>query len=224
MQKIAVLGGGIGSLSAVFEITSDPDWKSKYDITVYQMGWRLGGKGASGRNRNMHDRIEEHGIHLWMGFYENAFRVIRRVYEEANQKQLMPDSPFTDAKKAFTPMRYTPMMEQHLGKWQVWNINWPGNDSDFPGSDEIFDNKQLPPTPWDFVRMLIGFATAELDRHRDQHKLLVELYDIGVAKLEDAVGNMPELPDHAAATPHDPASRCGLRGRDARGCETAQVR
>ena len=197
MQKIAVLGGGIGSLSAVFEITSDPDWKSKYDITVYQMGWRLGGKGASGRNRNMHDRIEEHGIHLWMGFYENAFRVIRRVYEEANQKQLMPDSPFTDAKKAFTPMRYTPMMEQHLGKWQVWNINWPGNDSDFPGSDEIFDNKQLPPTPWDFVRMLIGFATAELDRHRDQHKLLVELYDIGVAKLEDAVGNMPELPDHA---------------------------
>ena len=48
MQKIAVLGGGIGSLSAVFEITSDPDWKSKYDITVYQMGWRLGGKGASG--------------------------------------------------------------------------------------------------------------------------------------------------------------------------------
>ena len=49
MQKIAVLGGGIGSLSAVLEITSAPDWKEKYDITVYQMGWRLGGKGASGR-------------------------------------------------------------------------------------------------------------------------------------------------------------------------------
>ena len=196
MEKIAVLGGGIGSLSAVFEITSDPDWKSKYEITVYQLGWRLGGKGASGRNRNMQDRIEEHGIHLWMGFYENAFRVIRRAYAEANQKQLMPNSPFTDAKKAFSPMRYTPMMEEYGGKWQVWNINWPGNDNDFPGSDEIFDNKMLPPTPWDFVKMLIGFATAQLDRHRDQHKLLVELYDVGVAHLTDAVGNMPELPDH----------------------------
>ena len=63
MQKIAVLGGGIGSLSAVFEITNDPNWKQNYDITVYQMGWRLGGKGTSGRNRSMHDRIEEHGIH-----------------------------------------------------------------------------------------------------------------------------------------------------------------
>src|SRR5215471_2688967 len=113
MQTIAVLGGGIGSLSAVLEITSDRDWKQKYDITVYQMGWRLGGKGASGRNRSMHDRIEEHGIHLWMGFYENAFRVIRRVYEEAQQNNLMPDSPFTDVTKAFSPMRYTPMMEQY---------------------------------------------------------------------------------------------------------------
>ena len=23
------------------------------------------------------DRIEEHGLHLWMGFYENAFRLMR---------------------------------------------------------------------------------------------------------------------------------------------------
>ena len=70
MQKIAVLGGGIGALATAAELTNDPDWQKNYDITIYQMGWRLGGKGASGRNRDISDRIQEHGIHLWMGFYE----------------------------------------------------------------------------------------------------------------------------------------------------------
>ena len=39
-KKIAVLGGGMSSLSTVFEITERSDWKQKYDITVYQLGWR----------------------------------------------------------------------------------------------------------------------------------------------------------------------------------------
>ena len=203
MQKIAVLGGGIGSLSAVLEITSDPDWKQKYDITVYQMGWRLGGKGASGRNRNMHDRIEEHGIHLWMGFYENAFRAIRKVYEEANQNKLMPKSPFTCVEKAFSPMRYTPMMEEYLRKWRVWNIDWPvwPEYQGFPGDPNLSDNKQAPPTPWDFARNLIDYVIKQLDQNQDKHKRLVTLYRFGVAGLVGAVGQAgagaPELPSHA---------------------------
>ena len=39
-----------------------------------QMGWRLGGKGAS--SRGVADRIEEYGLHLWMGFSEPAAIVI----------------------------------------------------------------------------------------------------------------------------------------------------
>lgn len=46
MQKIAILGGGIGALATAAELTNDPDWQRNYDITIYQMGWRLGGKGA----------------------------------------------------------------------------------------------------------------------------------------------------------------------------------
>ena len=68
------------------ELTNDPGWQEKYEITIYQMGWRLGGKGASGRNREISDRIQEHGIHLWMGFYENAFQMIRQVYDEARDE------------------------------------------------------------------------------------------------------------------------------------------
>src|SRR6267378_8596684 len=81
-RKIAVLGGGISALAAVFDLTSEKDWRDKYDITVYQLGWRLGGKGASSRNPNYNNRIEEHGLHIWLGFYENAFELMRKCYDE----------------------------------------------------------------------------------------------------------------------------------------------
>src|SRR5262249_50206609 len=81
-QKIAVLGGGMAALTAVFALTSLPDHRERYEITVYQMGWRLGGKGASGRNAAHAERIEEHGLHVLLGFYDNAFSVLRRCYEE----------------------------------------------------------------------------------------------------------------------------------------------
>jgi hypothetical protein len=77
-RKFAVLGGGISALSAVFDLTSEPDWQDRYDITVHQLSWRLGGKGASSRNADRHQRIEGHGLRIWLGFYENAFEIMRR--------------------------------------------------------------------------------------------------------------------------------------------------
>jgi uncharacterized protein with NAD-binding domain and iron-sulfur cluster len=50
------------------------------EVTLYEESWRLGGKGASGRGSN--GRIEEHGLHLWLGYYENAFRMVREAYAE----------------------------------------------------------------------------------------------------------------------------------------------
>ena len=77
--RVAVVGGGCAALTAAFELTR-PEHGRRFDVTVYQMGWRLGGKGASGRG--VANRIEEHGLHLWMGFYENAFRIMRDCYAE----------------------------------------------------------------------------------------------------------------------------------------------
>ena len=37
-------------MAAVWALTQLPNWNDDYEITVYQMGWRLGGKGASGRD------------------------------------------------------------------------------------------------------------------------------------------------------------------------------
>ena len=198
MQKIAILGGGIGALTTAAELTSDPSWKEKYEITIYQMGWRLGGKGASGRNQQMSDRIQEHGIHLWMGFYENAFHLIRQAYNEAHQNNLMPTSPFTDARKAFSPMNYTPMMEQYKGQWKVWGIDWtPWTDEgrkEFPGDPALFEQKLEPPTPLGFARLLLSHVTLLLDQKKVKHPILVRLYQDAAGHLANSIGSSPVLP------------------------------
>jgi uncharacterized protein with NAD-binding domain and iron-sulfur cluster len=196
MQKIAILGGGVGALTTAMELTNDPDWQQRYDITIYQLGWRLGGKGASGRNRDMADRIQEHGIHLWMGFYENAFHMIRRAYAEAHQKRLMPQSPFTDARKAFSPMNYSPLMELYDGQWKMWQINWPPN-GEFPGEDTLFEQKLPVPTPWELSRRLMTWVRDELDARRQKHPKLSLLYEFAAGELAGAIGSAPPLPDDA---------------------------
>jgi len=77
--QVAIVGGGCAAMAAAFEL-SRAEHRGRYRITVYQQGWRLGGKGASGRGPA--GRIEEHGLHVWMGWYENAFRLLRECYGE----------------------------------------------------------------------------------------------------------------------------------------------
>ena len=49
-KKVAIIGGGMGALTTAYFLT-DPAAGGEFDVTVYTMGWRLGGKGASGRTR-----------------------------------------------------------------------------------------------------------------------------------------------------------------------------
>jgi len=88
--KVAILGGGIAALSAAFELTElDPEGEL-FDITVHTIGWRLGGKGAVGRNPDAGYRAEEHGLHVWTGFYDNAFQLVDRVYAAMKELGLDP--------------------------------------------------------------------------------------------------------------------------------------
>lgn len=127
-EKIAILGGGVGSLITAWELTNTPELREKYDVTLYQMGWRLGGKGATGRNLNPGKgmRIEEHGLHVWLGFYDNAFQVLQDVFAEMKAKGLAPDSPFQAWSDAFKPQNFTPV---GIGDGRTWvPVNWPTND------------------------------------------------------------------------------------------------
>ncbi len=127
--RLAVLGGGPGSLSTLYWLTSTPELRARYEITVYQMGWRLGGKGASGRAD--HGRIEEHGLHVLFGFYQNFFYLMRSVYAELNRP---PGHPLRTWRQAFHPRDIGVEEEFVQGAWDPWIIAFPGNGA-VPGSN-----------------------------------------------------------------------------------------
>jgi uncharacterized protein with NAD-binding domain and iron-sulfur cluster len=87
--KIAILGGGVGGLAAAWSLSASPVLRQRFEVTVYERGWQLGGKGASGRTPHVSgdgdrgQRIHEHGLHIWFGFYEHAFRMLRAAYAES---------------------------------------------------------------------------------------------------------------------------------------------
>src|SRR5258705_8298076 len=99
-EHVAVLGGGIAGLTAALALTATPALRARYAVTVYQQGWRLGGKCASSRNAAHGQRIEEHGLHMWFGFYENAFALMRRCYRDLDRP---PGAPLATIDEAFTP-------------------------------------------------------------------------------------------------------------------------
>lgn len=168
-KKIAVLGSGVGSMSTVWALTSLPNWQDRWEITVYQMGWRLGGKGASGRNPDYHQRIEEHGLHVWAGFYDNGFRVMREVYEAAARTS----GPIRTLEDAFKPHSDI-IIEEHLGdRWVPWVIQAPTN-GELPGSSNEV------PTIWSYLEMLLELILEFL------HKSPIETTDgITREQIED---------------------------------------
>lgn len=132
-RKIAILGGGLGAMSAAYALTAIPGWRERFEIDVYQTGWRLGGKGASGRNANEGQRIEEHGLHVWLGFYQNAFAMIQHCYEELTRVDEREGggapSRWTDA---FTRHSEIAVMDHVASGYRKVRIRFPESSSE-PG-------------------------------------------------------------------------------------------
>jgi len=166
-KKIAIIGGGVGAITAAYAITQQPDWQNKYDITLYQLGWRLGGKGASGRNMKKGGRIEEHGLHIWAGFYDNGFRLMRDCYEQLNETELRsPDAPLGTLEKAFSGLNHFMLAEEVSNadgekELQPWRIDFSHND-DKPGSGKMV------PSPFAFFQECMEFVLGELEKILDE--------------------------------------------------------
>lgn len=129
-KRVVILGGGIAGISAAWEL-SKPDRQGQIEsVTVYQRGWRLGGKGASGRGAN--GRIEEHGLHVWLGYYDNAFRMMRECYAELDRPTTDPGSPLPRWDDAFRPASRIGLGEQHRDGWLPWVADFSAG-RDLPG-------------------------------------------------------------------------------------------
>ena len=84
--RVAILGGGIAALTTAFELTEQDPEKTTYEVTLYTLGWRLGGKASVGRDMTNGGRAVEHGLHIWAGYYDNSFDIVRaEVDMEANR-------------------------------------------------------------------------------------------------------------------------------------------
>src|SRR6476660_9789151 len=123
----------MAGLSAAWRL-SEPGWRDRIEsITVYQRGWRLGGKAAS--SRGPHGRIEEHGLHVWLGSYENAFALLRECYAELDRPTTAPDTPIRTWDQALVPADNLAMADQSGREWSVWPGRFSPNDQ-LPGDPD----------------------------------------------------------------------------------------
>ena len=154
-KKLAILGGGIGSLVTAWHLTSQPNWKEIYEsITIYQTGWRLGGKCASGRGPN--GRIEEHGLHIWFGFYDNSFDVIQNAYAMLERPAGSPLATWSDA---FKKHSYLVFAQQFKGQWYPWGF-------DFPIDDRVPGRGAATPSLWQCISGTIDFIIKHFERSK----------------------------------------------------------
>lgn len=132
--RIVVLGGGVGAVTSAFQL-SKGDWQERFEsITLYQQGWRLGGKGASGRGPDL--RIEEHGLHIWLGFYENAFRMMRECHEQLDSFARRGISrwplAFDNVQDSFRPCSEISLADYDGCEWKLWTADFFDYNDDKP--------------------------------------------------------------------------------------------
>jgi len=178
----------VAGLAAAWRL-SEPGWRDRFEsITVYERGWRLGGKAASSRGPN--GRIEEHGLHVWLGYYENAFRLVREVYKELDRETTRPGAPFKVWTDAFKPANEIGLEDFRDGRWDHWIATFSLNDQ-VPGEPDATSG---PMTVLEFVRRSL--------------RLLADFY----GSLEDQSSPPGRITISASPTPPGPANQGGLEG------------
>lgn len=110
---------------------SEPGWEREFEsITIYQRGFRLGGKGASSRGE--HGRIEEHGLHVWLGYYDNAFRLLRECYAELDRPTNDSAALIRTWREAMLPAAEVGLEDRFGSEWRHWLGSFARNGLD-PG-------------------------------------------------------------------------------------------
>ncbi len=124
--RVAIVGGGCAGVAAAWHLSR----QRGYEVHVYERSWCLGGKGASVRDKD--GRIHDHGLHVWLGFYENAFRMARDCYAEVQARewgpQAGPGNKLTHRcfEDAFFPEPHIGVAgRDSAGQWVVWSGHLP---------------------------------------------------------------------------------------------------
>ncbi len=217
--KVAILGGGMGALSTAWELLQqDPNG---FEITVYQRGSRLGGKGASGRNMQpgKGQRIEEHGLHILMGFYDNAFHVLKGCYDALGGVV----GPWESALIGEDYLQLPDFYEN--GDCAFWELCFPSDPNHLPGArspDAVPDTSKLFACALKVFLDLKSSAIEDVKAvglsfieqkaiaflHECHEHMPAQLEALGSAFLESAIREVVDLVFRLVTTPEarDPVS------------------
>ena len=80
-RRVLVIGGGMAGLTTAHELSRTARLRSEWDVQVVEMGHKIGGRLASAHRPERWGRNEEHGLHVWFGWYDNTFRLAEEVWK-----------------------------------------------------------------------------------------------------------------------------------------------
>lgn len=137
--RLLILGGGMASLTTAF-YASEPDHEKVFPggIHVFERSDRLGGKGASVRTttKALENRAEEHGLHVWFGFYDNAFTLLERCHtyleNEARGGYERWATSFRSVEDGFRACSRIGLMDHDGTQWLPWVADFPEDSTARP--------------------------------------------------------------------------------------------
>jgi uncharacterized protein with NAD-binding domain and iron-sulfur cluster len=138
----------MAGLAAAWELSRE-GWRREFEsITIIERSPHPGGKAASVRGE--YGRIEEHGLHVWLGYYDNAFALMRECYDELDRASTDPAAPIRTWRDAFRPSDAIGVAQPGAAGWDHWIASFATNDL-LPG-----DRSARGITPSGFVDRAVG--------------------------------------------------------------------
>ena len=195
--RVAVLGGGPAACAAALYLARQKD---RFEVSVYTTGYRLGGKCQSWRNPAKADRIEEHGLHAFLGFYRNAFTAVKDAYHDAYE------DPRHGAALYVTAFKSEPNNGLMVHRNQEWTYCATPKVSSSAPPPPGAPGPQGHPLVLALVALLqrIGDDSRHMRGHTEQLDGLLDTHDQTIDRVR---GQLMELADTDARAPTSPLER-----------------
>jgi uncharacterized protein with NAD-binding domain and iron-sulfur cluster len=131
-RRVIIIGAGISGLTAAHELTRTPRARARWQVEIVEMGHRVGGRLSSAHRPDAWQRNEEHGLHVWFGWYDNTFRLAEQVWQDWRRP---PDCPWSDIHDALRPICVSEHGFADAASVELRRLHMPRN-ADRPGHVE----------------------------------------------------------------------------------------